>query len=100
MKNERKYILVFILLGLAVTTVLAFSISYNVVPIETYGVYLNQPFSKIDGIVAHIRWLIQENDVLLTVLTYFVFTLYLVIFLSIGNRGVDQELFWQLYILY
>lgn len=80
MKNERKYILVFTLLGLAVTTVLAFSISYNVVPIETYGVYLNQPFSKIDGIVAHIRWLIQENDILLTVLTYFVFILYLVIF--------------------
>lgn len=81
MKNERN-ILIFGLLCLAVITALAFSISYNIVPIEAYEVYLNESYSKLDGIIAQIRYMIQNIDLLLTILTFLFFFLYIVVFLK------------------
>lgn len=81
MKSERN-LLYFGLLCLAVTTVLAFSISYNIVPIEAYEVYLNESYSKLDGIIAQIRYMIQDVDLLLTILTFLFFFLYIVVFMK------------------
>lgn len=81
MKSKRN-ILIFGLLCLAVTTVLAFSISYNIVPMEAYKVYLNESYSKLEGIIAQIRYMIQNIDLLLTILTFLFFFLYIVVFLK------------------
>lgn len=77
---------------LSIVTGLAFSVTYVVVPADKYIVYLEESHSKWGGIIAQIRYMLQNYNLTSTILTVSFFALYFVAFSKLNSSLCKSRL--------